>query len=186
MLLHQTYREIANKAGVALGGVGGILEDLARQGYIRIRGKERTFLDRKGLLQSWVEAYPLLKQRHMMGSFTSDDPLWWKKVDITSFGGLWGGEVAAEIYTNYLQAKDAVVFIPRSQKNLLLKVSRLKKRKAEDEGTSIDLVEPFWTEGSIREEKGLAPALLVYADLIHSRDARNLETAKRIYEHYLD
>ena len=185
-LINQTYREIADKAGVALGGVGGILEDLLHQGYIRMAGKERIFQDRKGLLQRWVEEYPLLKQKHLLGSFTSGNSSWWKDVNITNFEGLWGGEIAAETYTNYLQARDAVVFIPQEQKASLLKSARLKKRKADDEGVCIDLIEPFWKEWAVEAERDLAPALLVYADLIHSKDARNLDTAKRIYEQYLD
>ena len=186
-LLHKTYREIAEKSGVALGSIGGVLDDLAYQGYIRMTGKERTFQNRKGLLQHWVEEYPLLKQKHSLGSFTTENPKWWKEVDITNLEGLWGGEIAAETYTNYLQAKDAVVFIPEHQKNSLLKSARLKKRKANDEGVCIDLFEPFWSEGAVIIGEGdLAPPLLVYADLIHSKDARNLDTAKRIYEQYLD
>ena len=185
-LIHKTYREIAEKACVALGSVGGVLEDLAYHGYIQIIGKERIFKDRKGLLQRWVEEYPVLKQKHFLGSFTSDNPHWWKEVDIANFEAVWGGEIAADVYTNYLQAKDAVVFIPEEQKSSLLKSARLKKRKADQEGISIDLIEPFWTEGTTGGEEDLAPPLLVYADLIHSKDARNLDTAKRIYEQYLD
>lgn len=185
-LLHQAYREIAEKSGVALGSIGGVLDDLIHQDYIRMAGKERIFQDRKGLLQRWVEDYPVLKQKHFIGSFTSDNPHWWKEVDIADFEGVWGGEIAADAYTNYLQAKDGVVFIPEVQKSSLLKSARLKKRKANDEGICIDLIEPFWAEGTASGEGDLAPPLLVYADLIHSKDARNLDTAKRIYEQYLD
>lgn len=185
-LIHKTYREIAEKACVALGSVGGVLEDLTYHGYIQMTGKERIFKDRKGLLQRWVEEYPVLKQKHLIGSFTSDNPYWWKEVDIASFEGVWGGEVAADAYTNYLQAKDAVVFIPEVQKTSLLKSARLRKRKADEEGICVDLIEPFWAEGTTSGEGDLAPPLLVYADLIHSKDARNLDTAKRIYEQYLD
>jgi len=185
-LLHQAYREIAEKSGVALGSIGGVLDDLVHQGYIRMAGKERIFQNRKALLQHWVEEYPQLKQKHFLGSFTTENPKWWKEVDITNFEGLWGSEIAAEIYTNYLQAKDAVVFVPEYEKNFLLKSARLKKRKSNDEGVCIDLIEPFWSEGAAIGEGDLAPPLLVYADLIHSKDARNLDTAKRIYEQYLD
>lgn len=185
-LLHQAYREIAEKSGVALGSIGGVLDDLVHQGYIRMDGKERIFQDRKGLLQRWVEEYPVLKQKHFIGSFTSDNPHWWKEVDIANFEGVWGGEIAADTYTNYLQAKDAVVFIPEEQKSSLLKSARLKKRKADQEGICIDLIEPFWAEGTVSRKGDLAPPLLVYADLIHSKDARNLDTAKRIHEQYLD
>ena len=185
-LLHQAYRKIAETSDVALGSVGRVLDDLVHHGYIRLTGKGRIFQDKEGLLQRWVEEYPLLKQKHFLGSFTTENPKWWHEINIASFEGLWGGEIAAENYTNYLQAKDAVVFVPELQKTSLLKSARLKKRKVNDEGICIDLYEPFWREGAASVEIDLAPPLLVYADLIHSKDARNLDTAKRIYEQYLD
>lgn len=186
-LIQQTYREIAECSGVALGGVGGILDDLMQQGYIRMRGKNRRLQDRKGLLTRWVEEYPILKQKHLLGSFTTDNPLWWKDVDIASFEGVWGGEIAAEIYTRYLQAKDGAVFIPQEKMAALMKSAHLKKRQSGDnDAICIELIEPFWIKQPEHTEGDLAPALLVYADLIHSKDARNLETANRIYEQYLD
>lgn len=183
-LIHQSYREIAENADVSLGSIGDILKDLVYQNYIQVMGKNRTFKNKVGLLQRWVEAYPLLKQKYFLGRFTTDDSRWWKEIEIEHFRGLWGGEIAAEISTNYLQAQDGVVFISQTQKVALIKSAKLKKYKMNDDGFYIDLIEPFW-----RVETGsniLAPFLLVYADLVNSGDARNLETAKRIYEQYLN
>ena len=183
-LVKKTYRDIAEQSDVALGSVGCILKDLAQQGFVRTIGNERRLVDKERLLHRWVEFYPKLKKKHFLGTFTTDMNNWWQTIDIHKFGGYWGGEIAAESYTNYLQAKDAVVFIPERMVGELIKTARLKKSHAK-EGVQIELVEPFWQENPLQKQKELAPALLVYADLINSQDSRNFETAQRLYAQYL-
>ncbi|MDG4813470.1 type IV toxin-antitoxin system AbiEi family antitoxin [Hydrogenovibrio sp. 3SP14C1] len=185
-LIQQTYREIAEQADVALGSVGCILRDLVQQGYVQKEGNNRSLVDKDRLTQNWVEYYPKLKQKHFLGSFTTESTGWWKTIDIAQFDALWGGEIAAETYTHYLQAKDGVVFIPQEMMGELIKTARLKKLKTENEDSiRIEFVETFWKEGAAQKNRALAPALLVYADLINSNYARNLETAQRLYEQYL-
>jgi hypothetical protein len=186
-LVQQTYRDIAERSGVALGSVGWILSDLEQQGYVQKPANKRILMNKDKLLQRWVESYLVLKQKHLIGSFTTETTGWWKNIDIKKIGGLWGGEIAAESYTHYLQAKDGVVFISQSMIGEFIKAARLKKRKTEDvDAIRIDLVEPFWPTDNEQEGEVLAPPLLVYADLLNSNDARNLETANRIYEQYLN
>lgn len=186
-LLQQNYRDIAERSNVALGSVGWVLSDLEQQGYIQNSANKRTLVNKDKLLQRWVEEYLLIKQKQLIGSFTTEVSGWYKDIDVEKFGGLWGGEIAAESYTHYLQAKDGVVFISQAMMGEFIKTARLKKRKTEDvDAIRIDLVEPFWKSDVETFVNGLAPPLLVYADLIHSNDARNLETAQRIYEQYLN
>lgn len=186
-LIQGSYRDIAEQANVALGSVGWVLSDLTEQGYVQKKANKRNLVNKKKLLQRWVESYHILKRKHYQATFTSDKADWWKNMDVTEFEALWGGEVAAEIVTQYLQAKDAVVFIEPSMVGQFVNAARLKKCKPEDvEVRRIDFVEPFWKTGVAPVVRGLAPLLVVYADLIHSNDARNLETAQRIYEQYLN
>lgn len=184
-LIKQPYRDIAEKAGISLGSVGWVLSDLAHEGYVHKSASKRKLADKERLLQNWVEHYPKIKQKHFLGSFTTDDSGWWRNIDIQQYGAIWGGEIAAETLSNYLQAKDGVVFISQNRMGEFVKNARLKKSKAGDD-VQIELIEPFWGVDSKQEDDGLAPVLLVYADLINSRDARNLETAQRLYEQYLN
>jgi hypothetical protein len=52
-----------------------------------------------------------------------------------------------------------------------------------DDDGKIEVYQRFWTIGENGQQT--VPSLLVYADLIYSGDPRNLETAQRIYERYL-
>lgn len=186
-LVGESYRDIAEQAQVALGSVGWILSDLTEQGYIQTSTNKRILVNKAQLQQRWVEHYPVLKQKHLLGVFTTDNSHWWNKVELEPYQGRWGGEIAAQLYTDYLQAKDGIVYLSPQKLGEFIKATRLKKRKDNDiDSVRIELIEPFWTVDTLKTEKPLAPALLVYADLIHSKDARNLDTAKRLYEKWLN
>jgi hypothetical protein len=122
-----------------------------------------------------------------LGTFTTEAHDWWRKIELAQYEALWGGEIAAQTYTQYLQAKDGAVYLNPKHLNDFVKDARLKKRKTQDDDAiRIELVKPFWPLRLEQADRRLAPALLVYADLIHSKDARNLDTAKRLYEQYLN
>ena len=64
-----------------------------------------------------------------------------------------------------------------------------EKRLYRDPAGTIDLYDAFWradgAEGGNHEQVGVVHPLLVYADLLASGDARNIEAAQEIYERYL-
>lgn len=191
-LVNAPYREIADQTGVALGAVGGILNDLAAQRFLlaRTNGIPRKLNDRDNLVDKWAEAYPYkLKKKHRLGLFTTHNPGWWKRIDPEMFDALWGGEIAAAKYINYLNPKHGVVYIRKARMENFLQAARL--RKADPHGKQdiyIDLVKPFWREAKnkrMAEQAGLAPHIITYSDLIETGDARNLDTAIRPREKYL-
>jgi len=192
-LINAPYREIANQAQVALGTVGGVIDDLMAQGFILdgLNKKQRKLADFDGLLDKWVEAYPYkLKEKYTIDRFTTDDPFWWEGINAEKFNALWGGEIAAAKMTDYLNPKHATVYIKKENMRDFLKVTRL--RKADPHGRPnmhIDLIEPFWNikargenNTETNEQLGLSPAIITYADLIETGDARNLDAAKRLRE----
>ena len=140
------------------------------------------------LIDEWVEAYPhKLKAKQRIATFTTDDPEWWKAIDLNKFGALWGGEIAAARYTRYLNPKDAVIYVNKEHMAKFLKTARLRKiAQNEQAALRVDLIEPFWKE----EQNGgktadLVHPLIAYADLLETGDPRNLETANIIHEKYL-
>lgn len=49
-----------------------------------------------GLLDKWAEAYPhKSRDRHRLGTFTKDDPDWWRDIQPDEFQAAWGGEIIA-------------------------------------------------------------------------------------------
>lgn len=187
-MINSTYREIAESSQVALGTVGNVIDDLVTQGYMTISKKnKRRHLDKKEeLYRKWVDAYPAqIKAKQKIKVFTTDDPHWWEALDIKSLHGLWGGEIAAAKYTQFLNPKNAIVYIDASNANQLIKLARLKKAN-ETSNIIIEIVEPFLPLEQIEgPTTGLVHPYIVYADLVSTKDPRNHETAERLHERYL-
>ena len=191
-LINAPYREIADQAGVALGTVGGVIRDLVAQDILLegVNKGPRKLKDFDLLVDKWAEAYPYkLKGKYKTGIFTIDHPDWWKATNAGKFDALWGGEIAAAKYTNYLNPKHGVVYIHKANMTNFLQVAQLRKANPhERQDIQIDLIEPFWKEAKNRgktEQAGLVHPIIAYADLIETGDARNLETASRLREQYL-
>ena len=178
-LLNAPYRDIAKAANVALGTVGWVFTDLRGAGYLVDMGKRgKRLKNKKQLIDRWVTAYPeVLRPKVTRGLYTAKEHDWWKNVHLDNYNAFWGGEVAAAKITKYLQPELITVYLCEEPARLLIK-NKLKK----DPDGEIELLDVFWTTDIIQHDEALAPPLLIYADLIATGDARNLETAKLIYE----
>jgi len=178
-LENKPYREIAIKADVALGTVGWIMYDLRRMGYLIDAGpRNRRLIRKDNLLNKWVAAYPeQLRPKKMIGRFKADNQYWWETIDLKEINVLWGGEVAANIMTEYLRPQIITVYAKQPIAEFLLK-NRLKK----DANGDIEILEIFWGFEQDRLHNDLVPPLLIYADLLATGDTRNIETARIIYE----
>lgn len=198
-ILNEPYRTIADRADVAVGTVGWVINALKAGGYIRKVdwGKARKLVNHQKLLDRWVEAWPQkLKPKLHIGEFEAQDPYWWEQIDITKYDGYWGGEVAAAKYTNYLKPEEVIVYIPKKNTAEFFTEARLRKLTNRNrDAYKVHVYEPFWpkvTEYLDNEywpKEGLVHPILAYADLIATEDTRNLETAeqvKRLYGQHID
>jgi hypothetical protein len=180
-LAGMTYRQIGATAQVALGAVGPVLQDLEIRGFLRRRGKGTAALERaEELLHEWVVQYPaILRPKLNARRYTADrDRV--LNLDLKALEAYWGGEVAAERLTGYLKAEHLLVYTRGTIKELLIQ-GRMRLATNGD----AEILDVFWNPELDRTEKALAPPLLVYADLMMTGDTRNLETAKILYEQYL-
>lgn len=193
-LVNAPYRKIAEEAGVALGTVGWVLNGLKAADFVRGAGgkKDRCLVHYRKLLDRWVEAWPeKLRPKQLTGEFIAEDPYWWKGIDIREYDGYWGGEIAAAKYTNYLKPKVATIYMREHLRNKLLLDVRLRKATewAGIDGARMKIYRPFWPENfneiDTELRKGLVHPVLVYADLVATGDARNLEVAQRIYNEHI-
>jgi len=105
---------------------------------------------------------------------------WWKQAPLHNFQACWGGEVAAAKLTKYLKPERATIYT-RGKPGQLLLTNKLKK----DPDGDVEVLETFWPVEYEWPHPELAPPLLIYADLLATGDARNIETARMIYEQEL-
>ena len=177
------YREIAKKADVALGTVGWIIDDLRRLNYlIETKIRKRKLTQKKDLLNRWVTAYPeQLRPKMIMGFYTADNLGWWKNAEIENFNVFWGGEVAAAWLTKYLKPQKITIYANQPISRFLMR-NKIKK----DPDGNIEILRVFWNFEVDWHKKKVVPPLLIYADLLATGDARNIETARMIYENELN
>lgn len=212
-LAARPYRDIALVSGVAVGTVGWVINALkAGQYLLEDAGTGRrhiTNYDR--LLDRWVSTWPeKLKHKYLLGKFIAKDPHWWEHTCIQNYGGCWGGETAAAMYTRHLTPQASTAYIAKENLAKLVRDSRLSKAKEhiQAEDALVYLYSPFWPNFSSEEHSSshrqelkeeapgyplansetasrLAPPIIVYADLIATGDPRNLETAQLIRDEYI-
>lgn len=174
------YRQIAELVGVTLGTVGKAMENLKEQGYLVQRRKQRVLIRRAELFQKWIERYPAtLRKKIKLGTFQATEANWWKETNLHNLGGCWGGEIAAMHYTQYLKPKIATVYLPRDALTKLIATARLMKANGKEKTATVEVYEKFWLNDGAEAH---ADPMLTYADLMATDDARNLETARRLYE----
>lgn len=185
-LIEATYRSLAGVAGIALGSISPLMEELRLEGYIKRlhSGGKEVLADRSRLLARWTELYPLfLRPKLRMGSFrflTSQSNDVWRSLQPE--GVYWGGEPAGDLYTDRLVPEAFTIYTTR-QATELVKLLKI----VPDENGNIEVLQKFWTDwpGS-RGIQGAVPPLLAYADLIDGNDSRRWEIAEKIKNDYLD
>ena len=180
-LITKTLRELARCAGVALGTVVNVMEELRVRKHIVVTTDGAPHLvNLKALFQQWVILYPtVLRPKLFLGRYTAPNDGWWNQAPLPP-DVLWGGEVAAEKLHHYLKAEIATIYTHEAIAPLLIK-NRLK----EDLHGKIEILKTFWDKSFQLENRGVAPALLVYTDLLATGDPRNIEAAELIYEREL-
>ena len=183
ILLQAPYRDMAKAAGVALGTVGWILTDLREHGFLveDAQGKRR-WVDPQRVIQAWTTNFPFrLRERLHPRRFTAKENDWWKAATPEAFEGCWGGEVAAAKLTGDLFPKTVTLYLPE-ERNAFLAKYRLRA----DPHGPIEVLDTFWKQAhDLNLPVGIAPPLLVCADLNNIGDPRTLEQAKVIHERYL-
>lgn len=177
------YRQMADEAGISLGAVGWVINDLKSLGYVSDSRKSgRQLRSRERLLTRWVESYPenlrrtlLIDRFHREGAWD-----WWQDAKLPNTA-YWSGEVAAQRITNFLKPQAATIYAETNLVNLQAKFALRRHKDGE-----IELLRKFWPfETWERKEDQLAPPLIIYADLLMTADERNLNTARILYDRYI-
>ncbi len=187
LLINKPYRDIADTAGIALGGVGTILKGLKAAGYIREGNKhpKRKLVNYRKLLDRWVELWPeTLRPKYLLGKFVTDKPDF-KQTPIFKHNGLWGAETAAALIETGLQPQINTIYVPGAQLNDLLHQVRLRKATLQpgEPVPNVVIYQTFWPlKQMVGEHHFVVNPVLTYADLIATGDPRNREVADMIFE----
>jgi hypothetical protein len=177
-LLQTAYREIAARAGVALGTVGPVLKDLETRGYVRFRKKlDRKLVDPQRMIEEWVTHYPVTLRPKLNPRLFQADEERLHKTDLAQQNAYWGGEPAAEKLTRYLKPAQFTIYA-REPIARLVAAARMRA----DVNGNVELLDAFWKFEADKDFPDVVPPILAYADLLATPDGRNAEAARMIYE----
>ena len=185
-LIGAPYRRLSELAGIALGSISPLLDELRKEGNIKKEdgtGKE-VLINRSRLVARWAELYPVvLRPKLSMGTFrflSDQQAATWKDIQIE--GVYWGGEPGGELYTHYLIPEEFTLYTARQANELVTPLKIVP-----DEKGKLMVFQKFWHDlpGSTSVH-GAAPPLLVYSELINSNDSRGWEVAEKIKNNYLN
>lgn len=179
-LINQTQRTIAEETGVALGNIPQVLNGLLDTNLLlKLNKNEYLINNYEKLLNKWIAEFEqtlkptIFKQRFR---FQNKD-LNWRELQINKDKTVWGGEPAGDLITNYLRPEKFTLYTTETTKDLMLNYRLLPDDKGE-----IWVYDMFW---NTNYNDKTAPKQLVYADLMIADDKRCKETAKLIFDEYI-
>lgn len=176
------YREIASLCDVGLGNVNNIMNGLKKENFVAEIGRNHyKLVNKKKLLERWTVSYAERLQPTLeIGIFkqTGENADTWKDIALHSDSTLWGGEPAGALLTGHIRPSLLTMYTVGSRTELIKNYKIIPDAKG-----NIRAYKMFWRH----EPNGATvPPLLVYTDLINSNDPRCIETAKMIYDKYLE
>lgn len=182
-----SYRVLAERTGVSIGSVKRIADAWEAHGFVaRKNSRLHRLLNPDRLVDLWLANYPL-KLRPKLNShrFSGElPPQWWELVDLRKYGALIGGETAHWIYRHEVRPATQVIYVPREQRQALLRELAPKFLLRADPEGSLELLDRFWLpEDTIPHEEGhmdpgehlfspVVPPLMMCADLMQISDVR--------------
>lgn len=186
--LQWTYRDIARVSGVSHGTVRYVLSDLADLGFVdEAEGDQRVLRLRPALAKRWAQAYgetlrpKLLRRRYRFRK--EDGGISWRSADLGPLKAFWGGEPGADLLTGDLRPERYTLYTNEGVGAVAEALQALP-----DDGGPIETLDLFW-DPEVLPANAVGPAvsappLLVFADLIASGSARNVDVAREIYERF--
>ena len=178
--LFVSQRQLAEKAGVALGNIPLVIKGLRTMGLLLKRTDlSYQWNNKQEAIDYWVNGYrTTLKSSLLQGRYLLPNNMDWRDLNLPTPKTVWGGEPGADLLTNHLRPGKLSLFTDL-KRNDFIKATRIKP----DSKGDLEVYSTFWDGGN--EVQKCAPPLLVYADLIINGDKRSLETAGIIYEKHL-
>ncbi len=169
------YRVISKATGASLGAIKNVIEELCESRFAIVTDNGRVLKDKKKLLESWQMHYnqtmkPSLLVKEM--DFIDEDTRkHWDQIKLPE-GMYWGGEGGAFLLDHYLVPETFDIYTDEPTVKLLM----TRKVKLQKDGP-IKVYQKFWNGIS---GDGIAPRILVYADLMGSGNSRCIEAAQRL------
>jgi hypothetical protein len=190
------YRILAEQADVALGTVGGCMNDLITRGLVRAAKHIREITDRGALVALWVQAYvevlrPKLNERRFQIRAATKQEIYDRLDAVLKERRVrWAltGADAAQQRKNFFRAEETEIYAPPHALEDRATQKALVAQPA-GRGGNLLIIEPpgpLAILARATEEPPLAPDLLTYAELRYRGTDQALEAAEMILPRVLN
>lgn len=185
-LADKPQRAIAAAAGVALGAVPAILEDLQRAGHLLVADQHRRLNATKRLLDEWAFVYAhKLRAKTLQATYVTQNFEKWRHWQLDPKQVLWGGEPAANLLVGHLRPGILTLYTDRLPPRLIVE-QRMMTAGPMATDHLVEIRKQFWGQTlRANDRTATVPPALVYADLLATGDGRCIETAQIVYDGYL-
>lgn len=181
-------RTLAARAGISLGAVGPVLDDLRAGGYLRTsRKKQRVLVNRQALFERWSLGYvetlrPKLALRTCRVTGSSDLEELTARIEAGERGAtLAGGELAAARWTKHLRPARGVLYVATGT----VEQAMVRLRLLPDPQGNVEMLRAVLPP-DVEAPQSLASPFLVHAELLRGEpDSRLRETADMIFDRLL-
>tara|TARA_R110002051_G_scaffold324979_2_gene424943 strand:- start:1193 stop:2230 length:1038 start_codon:yes stop_codon:yes gene_type:complete len=191
--VNETVRHLAHISQISLGSVSKIMNGLFDEGFLVQWSNDKKYqlIRKEELLDRWI---PILNEKvlpnYKIGTYSFSGHLeeqW--KTQFLRPNVWWSGEPGAALLTDYLFPEKYSLFTTLEIKEIMTVLKLVPDAKGK-----ITLYSPFWGNTStvsiinpedITKAKNHVNPLIIYAQLIHSGDPRNIETAQIIYNEHI-
>ncbi|MBT0666127.1 type IV toxin-antitoxin system AbiEi family antitoxin [Geobacter pelophilus] len=203
--VEHAYEALAEITGTTLEEVLIAIEELERDGYIENTNDKRQLLvNRTELLESWVSAYNKhLRPKLLLGRFKADND-WMLNAELKPSSAQWSGEAAlcklGKIISKYTSSsmttaqslallaytakptESVVIYATRHELKSMIQENRLKQ----DSHGNIEIFERFWHGEELETDGITVPWLLIYADLLQTKDIEKIKMASEYYHQFIE
>ncbi|WP_431233546.1 type IV toxin-antitoxin system AbiEi family antitoxin [Mycolicibacterium psychrotolerans] len=166
-------REIAERSGVSLGMAKDAIDALEHIGFVEQLGSRRRLIRQGELLDLWASAYPAGLGRANRLAVVRGDVHEWATPREVDFAV--SGECAVPRLIR--NPESLVLYVDGGRDKRLLRDLMLMNHWHKDPHGNIIVRDLFWRDLHPTGEPDTAPVPLVYADLLASRESRQLEVA---------
>lgn len=182
-LLNANYRKIADHANVSMGTIGWVLRELKHQAYIGHKGGHMAWKNRGMLIKKWVDEYPCLKEKSLVGVYYTDRKNWWQTIELDNYEALLGGQIAGVDYNTEFSPESGEIFVGKHKHgNLVRDLELLSADQPHGKHRfRIEVYRKFW--GQTEEMNlfdNLVHPLISYASLMDTWDPKSRELAGKI------
>lgn len=196
-LLNEPYRKVSEYVGISTASVGNLVEELEVNGFLIDIGGRKRINNVEKLILKWVFSYAeVLKPKLHRGYFklikrnSLEKMLEFSREDKIYFGGEYGAFITTE--NRYIKPSNLIIYTDARLSLLAKKYHIVPINKPSYADETVEIIEPFWNTNVVNDGQSdiynvnisplVTDTLLIYADLLDSKNSRNIEVAEKIYK----